>query len=59
MGTVWFGVVLSETTIETVIFYGAVQCGFEVKTKMKPNHLVRFGAVSNGFGLVFEKKYTI
>ena len=56
MGTVWFGAVLSETKTETEIFCGLVRCGFEAKTKMKPNCLVRFGAVSNGFGLVFKKK---
>ncbi|MBT0984665.1 hypothetical protein KJ032_26950, partial [Salmonella enterica subsp. enterica serovar Typhimurium] len=55
--TVWFGAVLSET--DTKFFYGLVRCGFEVKTEMKPNRLVRCGAVSNGFGLVFKKKCTI
>ena len=58
VGTVRFGAVLSETTTETEFFCGAVRCGFEDKTEMKPNRLVRFGAVSNGFGLVFEKKCT-
>ena len=54
-----FGAVSSETTTEIETFCGAVRCGFEAKTEMKPNRLVRFGAVSNGFGLVFKKKYTI
>ena len=51
-----FGTVSSETTIETETFCDAVRCGFEAKTEMKPNRLVRFGAVSNDFGLVFKKK---
>ena len=51
-----FGAVSSETTTKTKTFCGAVRCGFEAETAMKPNRLVRFGAVSNGFGLVFEKK---
>ena len=59
MGAVRFGAVLSETTTEIETFYGAVRCGFEAKTEMKPNRLVRFGAVSNGIGLVFKKKCTI
>ena len=56
MGAVRFGAVSSETTIEIETFCGAVRCGFEAKTEMKPNRSVRCGAVSNGFGLVFEKK---
>ena len=56
VGAVRIGAVLSETTTETETFCGVVWCRFEAKTKMKPNRLVRFGAVSNGFGLVFEKK---
>ena len=57
MGAVWFGAVLSETKTKTASFCGLVRCGFEAKTEMKPNHLVRFGLVLNGFGLVslFEK----
>ena len=54
--TVWFGAVLSETEIETKTktFCGSMQCDFEAKIKMKPNRLVQFGEVSNGFGSVFE-----
>ena len=50
VGAVRFGAVSSEITTKTETFCGAVWCGFEAKTAMKPNHLVRFGAVSNGFG---------
>ena len=48
--------VWSETATKTETFCGAVRCGFEAKTAMKPNRLVWFGAISNGFGLVLEKK---
>ena len=49
MGAVRFGAVSSETTIEIETFCGAVRCGFEAKTEMKPNRLVRFGSVRCGF----------
>ena len=61
MGEVWFGAVLSETKTKTASFCGLVRCGFETKTEMKPNHLVWFGSVLNGFGLVssFEKAIVV
>ncbi|CAN6678459.1 unnamed protein product [Malus baccata var. baccata] len=59
VGAVRFGAVLSETKTKTLSFCGLVLYGYEAKTEMKPNRLVRFGAVSNGFRLVFRKKCTI
>ena len=56
VGAERFDTVSSETATETETFYGAFRCDFEAKTEMKPNCLVRLSAVSNSFGLVFEKK---